>query len=59
MLLFKSCPRCNGDMHKTRDMYGKYKECLMCGHMIDLPGNIPEFNLEKVKRGRKRKAQAA
>ena len=23
-------------MHSNRDMYGSYKECLQCGHMVDL-----------------------
>ena len=36
MLYFRSCPRCKGDMHMNRDMYGTYKECLQCGHMIDI-----------------------
>ena len=36
MLYFKACPRCHGDLHVTSDMYGSYKQCLQCGHMIDL-----------------------
>ena len=36
MLYLRSCPRCKGDMHSNRDMYGAYKECLQCGHMVDL-----------------------
>ena len=36
MLELKSCPRCRGDMHTNRDMYGSYKECLQCGHMQDI-----------------------
>ena len=36
MLYFRSCPRCKGDMHVNRDMYGTYKECLQCGNMIDI-----------------------
>lgn len=36
MLELKSCPRCKGDMHTNRDMYGAYKECLQCGHMQDI-----------------------
>ena len=31
MLELKACPRCKGDMHTNRDMYGSYKECLQCG----------------------------
>ena len=36
MLELKACPRCKGDMHANRDMYGSYKECLQCGHMQDI-----------------------
>ncbi len=36
MLLFKACPRCEGDMHVSGDIYGDYKECLMCGLMVDI-----------------------
>lgn len=37
MVMFKACPRCNGDMHVNRDVYGEYRECLMCGFMADVP----------------------
>ncbi|MDA1188593.1 MAG: hypothetical protein O2854_02770 [Chloroflexi bacterium] len=36
MVKFKSCPRCKGDMHLNTDMYGTYRECLMCGYMVNL-----------------------
>lgn len=36
MLELKACPRCKGDMHSNRDMYGSYKECIQCGHMEDI-----------------------
>lgn len=36
MIFFKACPRCSGDMHVNRDIYGDYKECLNCGNMQDL-----------------------
>jgi hypothetical protein len=36
MVYFKACPRCSGDMHGSSDMYGSYKECLQCGHVVDL-----------------------
>lgn len=32
MVLFKTCPRCRGDMHTN----GDYKECLQCGLIMDL-----------------------
>ena len=35
-LFFKACPRCQGDMHMNRDIYGDYKECLACGMMEDI-----------------------
>ena len=36
MLYFRACPRCQGDMITNRDVYGVYKVCLQCGHMVDL-----------------------
>ena len=36
-LLFKACPRCQGDMHETSDMSGRYNQCIQCGHIADLP----------------------
>ena len=36
MILFKSCPRCHGDVYINRDIYGDYKECLTCGMMEDI-----------------------
>ena len=36
MLYLKACPRCKGDMHSNRDMYGSYQECLQCGYMADM-----------------------
>ncbi len=47
MILFKGCPRCKGDMHENRDMYGEYRECLMCGYMADIP-KPKLFNIEPV-----------
>ncbi|MBI4312980.1 MAG: hypothetical protein HY681_14560 [Chloroflexi bacterium] len=36
MIYFKSCPRCQGDMHVVNDLYGRYMECLQCGYEADL-----------------------
>jgi len=36
VLNLKECPRCHGDVHTNRDMYGTYKECLQCGYMLDM-----------------------
>jgi hypothetical protein len=37
MMLFKACPRCNGDLRETTDLYGRYVSCIQCGHTRDLP----------------------
>ena len=36
VLLFKGCPRCGGDMHGGRDIYGEFNTCLQCGHTMDM-----------------------
>ncbi len=36
MLTLRACPRCGGDLHANRDMYGSYTQCLQCGYMKDL-----------------------
>ncbi len=36
MVQFKACPKCRGDMHVNRDVYGSYKKCLQCGLMEDI-----------------------
>ena len=52
MVYFKACPRCHGDMHENRDIYGEYKECLNCGHMIDIEkkGGILDISRYQPKR---------
>ncbi len=37
MLQLKACPRCRGDLHTNRDLYGNYTQCLQCGYMRDIP----------------------
>ena len=44
MVHLKACPRCRGDMHTERDVYGAYKECLQCGYMVDLPKPVKMVN---------------
>ena len=36
-LLLRACPRCQGDLHETSDMYGRYNQCIQCGNIVDLP----------------------
>ena len=59
MLDFKACPRCRGDMHGGSDMYGSYKECLQCGHVVDLQKQsilTDAISRTRDARGRKEKA---
>ena len=56
LVQFKSCPRCLGDIHVKRDMYGEYKECLQCGYMVDLQATLVNERVKKearqVRRGK-------
>jgi len=60
MVSFKACPRCSGDVVTKMDMYGRYNECLQCGHAVDLPTQRAVFNWTKgrLKPGRPRKDAA-
>jgi hypothetical protein len=39
MIQFKSCPRCQGDVHVNSDWYGEYQNCLQCGWSKDTSGD--------------------
>ena len=57
MMMFKACPRCGGDMHLTTDMYGRYAECIQCGHSRDLPEkSLVEARLAKTAAAQKQAA---
>ena len=45
VIKLKACPKCHGDLYLERDQYGRYMSCLQCGHLKDLPGELPEFSL--------------
>ena len=34
MFWFKACPKCHGDLHRDRDVYGTYVTCLQCSHYL-------------------------
>ena len=53
MLYLKACPRCKGAMHSNRDMYGSYRECLQCGHMIDMDKRSPLLSVPVAQAGKK------
>ena len=52
VIQFKGCPRCDGDMHRTEDMYGEYRECLQCGHVEDIQRK-PSTRESRLPTGRK------
>ena len=36
VIKFKVCPRCQGDLYLSEDMFGKYFSCMQCGYLKDL-----------------------
>jgi hypothetical protein len=40
MIVFKSCVRCQGDVHVKSDNFGEYLDCLQCGATTDVPSRI-------------------
>jgi len=43
----KACERCGGDMSYESDIYGRFRECLQCSYLEDLP---PEGAAEATKK---------
>ncbi len=42
----KGCPRCKGDQNATGDQYGKYWECLQCGHQAEIGNRDPDHFID-------------
>ena len=59
MVYLKACPRCNGDLHISQDMYGKYRECLQCGYVLDIPKVIKNYEIQSVAKRSYRRRRAA
>ena len=60
MLLFKSCPKCHGDLHVNSDIYGDYKECLQCGMIVDIESMNKRLAVSfKAEKKRRRVARVA
>ena len=53
MLDLKACPRCKGDLHTNRDIYGSYRECLQCGYMLDIEKSSKLFSVPIARRSKK------
>jgi hypothetical protein len=58
MIWFKACPRCKvGDLTLTEDVYGKYKQCFQCGHLV-YPRTESTLPLPEQKKTRKQEMAA-
>ena len=53
MILFKVCPKCQGDLYLKEDIFGKFLSCLQCGYLRDVelahqrPSKVPEIRIEQ------------
>ena len=56
MVLLKACPRCHGDIHVNRDVYGEYRECFQCGWMQDIDTSSDALDLTQAKSKKKKAA---
>ncbi len=48
MIIYKSCIRCNGDVHVKEDQYGQFLDCLQCGAITDVPSRIDVTRAERM-----------
>lgn len=46
MIKFKVCPRCQGDLYLSEDIFGKYFSCMQCGYLKDLVKPRPDSSPE-------------
>jgi hypothetical protein len=42
MLTLKKCPKCGGNIYLSSDYYGRYEQCLQCGHTYDLENSVDD-----------------
>ena len=40
MWKLRSCPRCGGDIYIDEDWQVRYEQCLQCGYLNDMPGEV-------------------
>ncbi len=59
LVYLKACPRCNGDLHISEDMYGKYRGCLQCGYVLDITKVIESSYVRSVAKRSCRRRRAA
>ncbi len=46
-LKFNACPKCRGDLHLRRDIYGMFVNCLQCGLQRDLDAPNPAVEVTR------------
>ncbi len=52
MIVFKSCIRCQGDVHVKDDQYDQDLDCLQCGAVTDVPDRIDVTSLPEIAKPR-------
>lgn len=57
MIRLTGCPRCRGFMLLGQDVYGRYRQCLQCGHLEDL--GVPRTATAKLALGAHRRKEVA
>ena len=48
MIVFKSCIRCQGDVHLKVAQYGQYLNCLQCGSTTEVTERIDLTSLPDI-----------
>ena len=47
MIKLKTCPKCQGDLYLSEDIFGKFFSCMQCGYLKDLDKPRLESNQER------------
>ena len=53
MIMFKVCPKCQGDLCLKEDIFGKFLSCLQCGYLRDVklsyqrPRKVPAVRIDQ------------
>jgi ribosomal protein L37AE/L43A len=53
VMLFKSCPKCRGDLFLDRDHYGIYLQCFQCGMTLEQSAETMARRLNEARAKRK------
>ena len=50
MFYFKACPKCSGDLHFERDVYGAFFKCFQCGRIVEAEAQEPTSDKKTARR---------